>query len=182
MTLAERKALIARYKAGYRVVVAALRGIRPAELDWRPAPGEWSAREVIHHLADSESISAHRLRRLLVEDNPVIQGYDQDAYARQLRYQARPMAPALEAFKAARATTAQLLDTMTDADWQRAGTHTESGPYAAERWLEIYAAHGEIHAEQIRKNRAAWAARPGVKRATGAGRRRAAPRRPRARR
>jgi hypothetical protein len=182
MTSAERKALVARYKAGYRVVVAALRRIRPAERDWRPAPGQWSAREVVHHLADSESISAYRLRRLLVEDNPMIQGYDQDDYARELRYQTRPMAPALDAFKAARATTAQLLDTMTDADWQRAGTHSESGPYAAERWLEIYAAHAEIHAEQIRKNRAAWATRPGVRAATKAGRRRAAVRRPRARR
>ena len=159
MTAAERKALIARYKAGYRVVVAALRGIRPAELGWRPAPGEWSAREVVHHLADSESISAHRLRRLLVEDNPVIQGYDQEEYARRLRYQARPMAPALEAFKAARATTAQLLDAMTDVDWQRAGVHTESGPYPATGWLRIYAEHAEIHAAQIRQNRAAWRAR-----------------------
>ena len=159
MTSAERKGLIARYKAGYGEVTAALRGIAPDELEWRPAPSEWSAREVVHHLADSESISAQRLRRLLVEDNPVIQGYDQDVYARQLRYQSRPMAPALEAFRAARTTTAQLLDTMTDADWQRAGTHSESGPYSAAKWLEIYADHGEVHAGQIRKNRAAWAAR-----------------------
>src|SRR5262245_8372136 len=178
---AERKALIARYKAGYRVVVTALKGIHPAELDWRPAPTEWSAREVVHHLADSESISAHRLRRLLIEDNPVIQGYDQDEYARRLRYQSRPMAPALEAFKAARATTAQLLDTMTDGDWQRAGTHTESGPYVAEQWLEIYAGHGEVHAQQIRNNRAAWAARSGAKQRTRSAGRSAPARRRRAR-
>jgi hypothetical protein len=161
VTPAERRTFIARYKAGYREVVAALRGIRPAELDFRPAPGEWSAREVIHHLADSETISGIRLRRLLVEDGPVIQGYDQDDYARRLRYQERPMAPALEVFRAARATTAQLLDAMSDADWRRTGTHTESGAYSAEQWLGIYAEHAHIHAEQIRKNRAAWAARPG---------------------
>ena len=174
MTRAERKTLIAGYKAGYREVVAALRGIRPAELTWRPAPAEWSAREVVHHLADSETISGIRLRRLLSEDAPVIQGYDQDEYARRLRYQERPMAPALEAFKAARATTAQLLETMADADWQRAGTHSESGVYAAERWLEIYAAHAHVHAEQIRKNRAAWAAQ---RRGTGSRRPPARPRR-----
>jgi hypothetical protein len=158
VTPAERQTLIARYKGGYRAVVAALRGIRPAELDFRPAEGEWSAREVVHHLADSETISGIRLRRLLVEDNPVIQGYDQDDYARRLRYRARPMAPALQAFQAARATTAQLLDAMGDADWQRSGTHTESGAYSPEKWLAIYAEHAHIHAEQIRKNRAAWAA------------------------
>ena len=176
-TAVARKALIARYKAGYRVVTAALRGIRPAELDFRPAPGEWSAREVVHHLADSETISGQRLRRLLIEDNPLIQGYDQEVYARQLRYQARPMAPALEAFKAARATTAQLLDTMSDADWQRTGTHSEMGSYAAARWLEVYAEHAEVHAGQIRKNRAAWAARAGGKRTARPAGKKAAPRR-----
>jgi len=157
MTRATRKAHIGRYKAGYSAIVAALRGIRPAERDWRPAPGEWSAREVVHHLADSETISAQRLRRILVEDKPLIQGYDQDEYARTLRYQARPMAPALRAFEAARATTAQLLETMTDADWRRAGTHSELGAYPAEKWLEVYAAHAHVHAAQIRRNRAAWA-------------------------
>jgi hypothetical protein len=159
MTAQDRKGLIARYKAGYAEVESALRGIAPDELDWRPAPTEWSAREVVHHLADSETIAGQRLRRLLTEDAPRIQGYDQDALARRLRYADRPMEPALRAFEAARATTSQLLDLMTDADWQRAGTHSEAGPYPATRWLEVYAAHAHDHAAQIRKNRAGWAAR-----------------------
>jgi DinB superfamily len=159
MTSEERKSLIAKYKAGYADVVDALRGIQPEERDWRPAPGEWSAREVVHHLADSETISSIRLRRLLIEDKPLIQGYDEAHYARALRYQERPMEPALQAFESTRATTAQLLDAMTDADWRRAGVHGDSGPYSAEKWLEIYAAHGHVHADQIRKNREGWARR-----------------------
>lgn len=159
MTADERTSLIARYKAGYAEVVGALRGITPAELDWRPAATEWSTREVVHHLADSETIAGIRLRRLLTEENPRIQGYDQAEYVRRLRYAERPVEPALEAIEAARATTAQLLDVMTEADWQRAGTHSESGRYSAGRWLEIYAAHAHDHAAQIRQNRAAWASR-----------------------
>jgi DinB superfamily len=159
MTPTERKTLIAKYKAGYDEVVQSLAGIAPDERDWRPAPGEWSAREVVHHLADSETISGVRLRRLLIEDAPVIQGYDQADYARRFRYQERPWEPALRAFEAARSTTAPLLEAMTDADWARAGTHTESGPYSAEAWLHIYAEHAHIHADQIRNNRSAWAAR-----------------------
>ncbi len=158
---AERRELIARYKAGYQVVVAALEGIRADELDWRPAPAEWSAREVVHHLADSETIAGIRLRRLLVEDKPLIQGYDEAEYARRLEYQRRPIEPALRAFEAARATTAQLLDAMTEADWQRTGVHSESGAYGAAPWLRVYAEHAEIHAAQIRENRKAWAARDG---------------------
>ena len=160
MTATERQALITQYKAGYDEVVRALAGIGPDERDWRPAPGEWSAREVVHHLADSETISGVRLRRLLIENNPVIQGYDEAEYARHFRYQERPWEPALRAFEAARATTAQLLESMTDADWRRAGTHSESGAYSAEQWLRIYADHAHVHAGQIRDNRAAWAARP----------------------
>jgi len=160
VTASERAALIRQYETGYDDVVRALQGITPDELDWRPAPGEWSAREVVHHLADSETIAGIRLRRLLMEDRPVIQGYDEAEYARRLRYQTRPMEPALRAFEAARATTVQLLETLGDADCQRTGTHTESGPYSVATWLQIYAAHGRVHAEQIRANRAAWATRP----------------------
>ena len=159
MASAERQALITNYKAGYDEVVRALAGIQPEEQDWRPAPGEWSAREVVHHLADSETISGVRLRRLLIENDPAIQGYDEAEYARHFRYQERPWEPALRAFEAARATTASLLDTMTDADWRRTGTHSESGAYSTEQWLRIYADHGHVHANQIRNNRAGWAAR-----------------------
>jgi hypothetical protein len=48
---------------------------------------------------------------------------------------------------------------MTEADWQRAGTHSDSGPYSTERLLQTYAAHAHDHAAQIRKNREGWAAR-----------------------
>jgi hypothetical protein len=143
-----RKSLIAKYKDGYRVVAEALVGAKDAELDTRPAPGKWTAREVVHHLADSEMTSAIRLRLLLAVDKPVINGYDQDEFARRLHYE-RPIEASLEAFKAARRTTGDILDCMTDADWAREGTHTESGRYTAERWLEIYASHAHGHAEQI---------------------------------
>jgi hypothetical protein len=114
-----------------------------------PIAGKWSAAEIVHHLADSETTSGVRLRKLLVEDRPLIQGYDQDQYAMKLRYNERDMAPALEAFRATRATSAQLLDSMTDEDWRREGTHSESGSYSTEDWLRIYAAHAHNHAAQI---------------------------------
>ena len=161
MTATDRQRLIARYAAGYALVSTALEGIAEDELDFRPGPGEWSTREVLHHLADSETIAGQRLRQLLVEDAPRIQAYDQDAYARRLHYRRRAVEPSLRAFEAARAATVPLLELMTEADWQRSGTHSESGPYSATTWLELYAEHAEIHAGQIQKNRASWAARRG---------------------
>ena len=148
MDAATRKKLIDQYKDGYRAVAEALVGATDEELDAHPVPGKWSAREIVHHLGDSEMAAAFRLRLLLATDHPQIAGYDQEEFARRLHYE-RPHEASLDAFKTARRSTAELLDRLTDADWSRAGTHSELGPYTCERWLEIYAAHAHNHATQI---------------------------------
>ena len=148
-----RRASIERYKAGYEVVCAVLRDITDEELDRRPAPDAWTAREIVHHLADSEMTSAIRLRRLLAEDEPAIVGYDQEEFARRLHYD-RPIAASLAAFQAARWTSGEMLDRLSEQDWARAGTHSEQGRYGVEDWLEIYAAHAHDHAAQISRARA----------------------------
>ncbi len=155
MNAEQRRALIARYLDGPDEVDRALQGFPADRLTARPLPGKWSAAEIVHHLADSETQSAIRLRRLLVEPHPVIQAYDQDAWASRLRYNERPIGPALIAFRAARETTGQLLAVMSDEQWRSHGWHTESGSYHAERWLEIYAEHAHLHADQIRRLRGA---------------------------
>jgi len=157
MTSEERRELIDRYKDGYAEVAGSLEGFPPNSLTAHPIPGKWSAAEIVHHLADSETTSGIRLRKLLVEDNPLIQGYDQKAFAARLHYNTRDIAPALDAFRCARATTAQLLDLMSEEDWQREGTHSESGSYTPDDWLTIYAAHAHNHAAQIRRLRDAMA-------------------------
>jgi hypothetical protein len=151
MTPDERQQFISQYEAGYDEVFSSLVGFPPDELTAHPVPGKWSACEIVQHLADSEMNSAIRLRRLLAEDRPVIHAYDQDDYARRLKYNERDIAPALEAFRSARTTTAQLLARMSDNDWNREGWHPESGLYTAEHWLKIYAAHAHNHAAQIRR-------------------------------
>ena len=150
MSPEERRHLIERYEAGYDEIARALEGFPKASLGTHPFPGKWSAREIVHHLADSETASAIRLRKLLAEEYPVIHGYDQEAYAILLRYNLREdLQPSLDAFRAARASTAQLLSLMSDEDWSRGGWHTETGYYTANRWLQIYAAHAHDHAAQI---------------------------------
>jgi hypothetical protein len=151
MNVEERARLIERYRDGHRVVADALEGITDDELD-RSASGEWTPRQTAHHLADSEMMSAIRIRRLLTEDEPIIHGYDEATFARKLTSD-RPIAPSLEAMRWARETSAQLLERMTEEDWDKVGTHTESGPYSVHDWLTIYAAHGHDHAAQIKRAR-----------------------------
>ena len=154
MDEATRQVLIARYKDGYRQVADALAGASDAELDARPAPHKWSSREIVHHLADSEMTSAFRLRLLIAADRPTLTSDDEAEFARRLYYD-RPIHSALQAFKAARETSGELLDRLTEAQWAREGTHPEHGRYTVERWLEIYAAHAHNHAQQIRVARKA---------------------------
>jgi hypothetical protein len=148
MDAAERRALIERYRDGARLVEEALARIGEAGLDLDAKGEGWTPRRVVHHLADSEMTSAIRLRRLIAEDHPQIQGYDEPEYARRLFYD-RPVGPSLEALKAARASTADIVERLTEEQWGREGTHSESGRYTVETWLTIYAAHAHDHAAQM---------------------------------
>ncbi len=151
MSNQDRAALIAKYRHGPDVIAAAVAGLADGELDYHPSDGGWSPREVIHHTADSEMTSAVRLRRLVAEDNPVISGYDGDEFARRLEYDSRPVGPSLEAIRGARSSTASILDGLADEDWDRAGTHSEMGPYSIDLWLRIYSRHCHDHTEQIER-------------------------------
>ncbi len=148
-----RQTLLDAYKDGYRVVAEALSGAPDDELDTAPAPGKWTARQIVHHLGDSEMTSAIRLRLLIAAPNPRIMGYDQEEFARRLHYDDRPIEASLDAFNAARRSTAEILDRLTEAEWLREGSHSEIGPYSVSRWLEIYATHAHAHADQIRAAR-----------------------------
>ena len=153
MDAKERESLIDQYEDGFQAIAAALEGITTAELEAREAPGEWSPREIIHHLADSEMNAAFRVRQLIAQDAPTLIGYDQEAFVRRL-YADRPIEPSLAAFQAARAATAPLLRRLSEDEWRRTGTHTEVGPYSVEDWLRSYGPHAHDHADQIRRARA----------------------------
>src|SRR5216684_6003518 len=116
MTPEDRTRLIDQYAAGAALVAEALAGFPAEQLTAHPIPGKWSAAEIAHHLADSESFAAGRIRTLVAEDQPAIRAFDQELYARALRYNARDIAPALDTLRAVRAGTTQLLRTLTEAE------------------------------------------------------------------
>jgi hypothetical protein len=151
MSRLNREALIRRYREGPAMLADAASRLTERQLDYKPADGGFSAREVVHHTADSEMTSAIRLRRLVAEENPQITGYDPDVFAARLHYASRAVQPSLDAVRAARESTASILATLSEAEWERAGTHSEMGEYSIDTWLEIYAAHCHDHADQIRR-------------------------------
>src|SRR5262245_31442584 len=146
----ERARLIERYRGGAAELRAALAGATDDDLD-RPAPdGGWSARQVAHHVAESEATAYVRLRRLVAEDAPTIVGYDEERFAQRNHYE-RPIASSLAVVEAVRVSSLELLEALTPEEWERAGSHSDSGRYTVDDWLRIYAAHPHEHAEQVRK-------------------------------
>ncbi|HKW93031.1 MAG TPA: DinB family protein [Methylomirabilota bacterium] len=158
LTRTQREHLIQQYADGPARLEAALAQVPPEARQWRPAPGEWSAHEVVCHCADSETNAAARIRYLVCEPEPVVLSYDESAWAVTLDYHGHPLEPALATVRAVRAHTTALVRRLPEAAWAREGRHTASGRYTAEDWLQIYADHLENHARQIEANVAAWRA------------------------
>lgn len=156
LTAAEREDRIRRYEEGPAKLKAALARVPAEARKWRPAEGRWSVHEVVCHCGDAETNAALRLRYLVAEEKPVIVGYDQEIWARTFDYHSAPLELALAAVEATRANTAALLRRLPESAWSKVGTHTESGRYSTEDWLNMYAEHLEKHAGQIDRNLAAW--------------------------
>lgn len=154
MTASERRCLIDRYASGPTLLKQALSHVPSAAMTWRPAAGKWSVHEVVCHCADSETNSAMRIRYLFAEREPTIAGYDQDEWASALDYHSLPLDLALAQIETVRRWTADLIRRAPEEAWSRSGTHTEMAGerYTAERWLQIYGEHLEIHARQILRN------------------------------
>jgi hypothetical protein len=149
MTPEERALLIKRYEDGGAAFLEALNAVPDAALDSAPV-GEWSPREIAHHVADAELVRGYRLRQLLAQDAPLIQGFDEAQFAERLHYY-RPVQASVALLKAAVASNLELLVLAFPEEWLRAGDHDEAGPFTLEDLLERAADHCFEHAEQVRK-------------------------------
>jgi hypothetical protein len=114
--------------------------------------GGWTARQVIHHVADSEAQSYARLRRLIAEPGSIIQGYDEAGWGENetLGYKDLPIAQSLEVFKAVRASSLEIIKRLNPNQLDNSGTHSESGEYTVKTWLDTYISHPLEHAAQIK--------------------------------
>jgi len=130
-------------------VAKLIRGLSEKQLSKNPAPGKWSIKEIISHLADGEIILGSRIRFIGAHDRPAIPGYDQDAFVERLGAQRARGADLLEEFVHARATTVSLLKRLPRESYSRVGLHSERGDESIEALFHMYAGHDRIHEEQI---------------------------------
>ena len=142
---------IAKYRESTEEFISTVSRLTEAELDTAKDQG-WTARQVIHHVADSEAQSYARLRRLIVEPGTQIQGYDEGAWGenKTLGYEVLPIQISLDVFKAVRASSLEILKRLSASQLENSGIHSESGEYSIRAWLESYINHPMDHAAQIR--------------------------------
>ncbi len=142
---------IALYAAGPDALDAALTGLSNDDLDWKPSPNEWSIREIVHHIVDSDATALFRVKMALAEPGRVMLGnpYNPDTWAASLDYAGRDIAPGLALLRATRAHVLQLLDHLPDA-MQRTVQNPQGDSTSVEVFLSMLASHLMIHIEQIK--------------------------------
>jgi len=114
-----------------------------------PAPGKWSAAEIVCHLADCEVAFAFRLRQTLAEDGPTIEPFDQEKWAKT--YPGVPASLALATFGELRKWNLRLIRASLPAAANRKMTHPERGTMTFQTVVETMAGHDLNHLGQLRR-------------------------------
>jgi len=146
--LGDRDPLLSLRESAQRIEAAARR-LGPAGLDRSSAPGKWTGRQILAHLADAEIGVGFRLRQALAEDNHTIQPFDEGAWAR--RYADVDAEAALRSFLALREWNLANLTRLTAAELAREAYHPERGPETIDVMIRMLAGHDLNHVAQLEK-------------------------------
>ena len=144
--------MISRLPQQVEELVSAL---SPEELTARPLADEWTVAQNVHHLVDSHINSYVRCKLMATEENPTLKPYDEGAWSRLVDGSSAELTDSLTLLKALHARWVHFWESLPEEAWQRTGWHPESGEVTLAKQLDLYAAHGEAHLEQIRRTLAA---------------------------
>jgi hypothetical protein len=132
----------------------ALKGITDAEAVHQLAEGEWCIKEQVGHLRDAEEMDHKRLFMMSTQTDPVLEPYDQDAFAREHGYSDRDLGEMLDEFRRERGQTVALLTSLVNWNWARTGQHRETGRRSIRQYVESMVRHDAVHLEEVRRLRA----------------------------
>jgi DinB superfamily len=133
-------------------IAAAVSGLAPAVLRYKPAPDKWSILEILGHLADIEIVYAYRLRQMLADHKPVIAPMDQNAWAENLGYMDAPAPELIALYALNRHHNLRLLRRLNPEDLTKSAFHPESKrDVTVATLIEMMSSHGANHLQQIEK-------------------------------
>ena len=154
--MSELSDLIERYRRGAELLAMATTGAAGPVLDFHAEGYPWTVRQIVCHLADSEAVGCMRLRQLIAEENPTLQYFDDDAWARHLDYGRRRISVGLETFRRLRSDNHDLLKDLPEEAFARVGTHSRDGVVTLWQTVEWFATHLEEHVREIQAVRAVY--------------------------
>lgn len=137
--------LIDLYEDGGRKLVKAIEGLVEADMVALPVPGTWSIKQVVGHLADSDLVFAERMKRVIAEDNPTLQDFDENKWTAALHYQLQPTPDVGSLFDLNRRVMTSLLRLLPPEAFARSGTHTARGVQTLESILHYAVDHLDHH-------------------------------------
>ena len=150
MTESELKEHVTKAEESPKEIAAAVSGLSPKVLRYKPSPNKWCVLEILGHLADVEIIYGYRLRQMLADTNPVIAPLDQDAWARKLNYLDSPSSELVAFYGLARHHNLRLLRSLKDSDLSKSAFHPElQRAITVAELVENMAGHGASHLQQI---------------------------------
>ena len=146
---AAREARLAVIRALPTAVADAVAGLSEAQLDTRYRPDGWTVRQTVHHIADSHSNSLTRFKLALTEDEPpIIRPYYEERWA-ELGDSKLPINVSIKMLESLHTRWTALLESMSEADYQRSFIHPETGEWTLEAALALYAWHSLHHTAHI---------------------------------
>ncbi len=151
----ERQEMVEKVRQLPAAVEAAVEGLDDRQLDTAPGAGEWSIRQVVHHLADSHMNLFIRMKLTLTEERPTLRPYDQERWAELPDTTSLPISASLQLLKGLHQRAVGLLEAVPEDGWQRSAFHPEVGEVNLTQLLATLAGHGENHLRQMAKIRAA---------------------------
>jgi len=130
-------------------IAKTIRGLSNKQLLKSPRKGKWSIAEIVSHLADGEIVLSYRFRKVIAEPGSRIERYDQNKWAKNLRYDKSDCKKKLQLFTVLRKSNVELLKSLSKKEWKRFGMHAERGKETIEKMLLLYAGHDMNHLKQI---------------------------------
>lgn len=148
--MSQHEELMARYRRTGEGLQRALTGVAVDALDHQPAPGKWTIRQILAHLADAEVINAARLRWIISQPGSRLVAWDQELWADKTQYHRQDPNASLVVITSIQRLTADLLERLPAQVWTNKATHEERGELSLLQMFQSQVEHAERHSQQIR--------------------------------
>jgi hypothetical protein len=149
LSAAERRTAIDEIAAAPAQLRAAVKGLTEAQLETPYRPDGWTVRQVVHHVPESHLNAYTRFKLALTEDTPTIKPYDENGWSRTDDVRTTPIETSLVLLESLHDRWVRLLDSVSEAEFDRKLTHPESGVMNLHQLLALYQWHGKHHVAHV---------------------------------